>query len=669
MQKIWRSALALLALLSSVVFLSAQDETQTIAVVGSGIVNPVLESVITASATELEFDMTTAGTAAAVEQFCTGTVDIATASRIISTEESTACRDSAIEYSELLIGYDILAVIINPVDAFATCLTTEQLNTLFAPSATGVTLNWNQLNDATATTDNLGTFPELALQVLVPEDTTLTYAELDNIVSGVGYRADATTANFETILETVGTTPGAIGAVPLQLALATPNVLTAGIQFPASDSGCLPPSIEVAEGGLYPAVTPLFVYVNRASQEKLGDFLTFLASESSAESVAASGFTPASLTTYETNLAIIAGAEESRSSSENEATFTIPPAVTGAVNVGGSSIGFSLADTAATSLTSTQTNLTINRDFSGEALGITAFCSSELAVLFVKGDGTITCEGETPEMVTVPLGYQAVILVANAADEYTTCLTTEQIQTIWSAATTDTIETWNNVAESMPDQPITLFAARDGSDVLTDIMLTPAGGGAVLPVRADTETNFDPLYRAAAVANVPGSLTYMKWSDYESVLENGQQRIQLVLVDGGNGCVQPSVETINSGEYPLAMETTVVLNKILLGDIAVQSYVWTMFSDTSLSFFDSSGFVGIDENRLADIRVRLVTEFTDASLAAAAAQPEVTPEATAEAESTETANEVEATAEVATEEPTTPETEATEEIATEESGD
>src|SRR5688572_20617804 len=219
MQKIWRSALFLLALLSSVVFLSAQDEAQTITVVGSGIVNPVLESIIAASATELEFDITTTGTAAALEQFCAGTVDIATASRILSLEETTACRDNAVEYNELLIGYDVLAVIVNPADAFATCLTTQQLNTLFAPSASSVTINWNQLNDATATAETPGSFPDLALQVLVPEDTTLTFAELDNIVNGVGFRADATTANLETIIETVRTTPGAIGAVPLQLAL------------------------------------------------------------------------------------------------------------------------------------------------------------------------------------------------------------------------------------------------------------------------------------------------------------------------------------------------------------------------------------------------------------------------------------------------------------------
>ncbi|MDQ7035182.1 MAG: hypothetical protein Q9P01_10205 [Anaerolineae bacterium] len=70
MQRMWRSVLILLALLSSVVILSAQDEAEIITVVGSGIVNPVLENIITASETELEFDISTTRTTAAFEQLC-----------------------------------------------------------------------------------------------------------------------------------------------------------------------------------------------------------------------------------------------------------------------------------------------------------------------------------------------------------------------------------------------------------------------------------------------------------------------------------------------------------------------------------------------------------------------------------------------------------------------
>ena len=655
MLKTWRSVLILLALLSSVVILSAQDEAETITVVGSGIVNPALESVIAASETELEFNITTTGTAAGFEQFCAGMADIVTANRAISVEETTACNNNGVEFYELIIGYDVLAVIVNPADAFATCLTAEQLDTIFAPSATAVTTNWNQVNVA-ATPESATQFPDLPLVALVPEDTTLTYAELDEVVSGVGFRSDATRADFDTIIETVRTTSGAIGAVPLELALANPDVTPIGLQFPASEVGCLPPAVDIVEAGLYPAAVPLFVYVNRAAQEQLGDFLTSLAGEASADSIHNAGFSPASLNTYTTNLAILSGEQESRTTTTSEASFTIPPVLTGAINVGGTTSGFTLSDTAATNLSAGQDNLTITRDFSGEAAGVTAFCAGELDILFVTGDGTITCEGETPETHTIPLGYQAVVLVANAADEHTACLTLEQIQTIWSSASTDTVMQWNDVAESMPEQDITLFGIRESSDILTDIMLTPADGGVAMPIRIDTELNADPLYRAAAVANVEGALTYMKWDDYQRILENGQERIQLVLVNASNGCVQPSEETIISGEYPLSRQTTVLINKASLADVAVQSYLWTMFSNTSLTYFASAGFVGVDETLLESIRQQLLVEFTSAMQAAAAAQPE----STAEAPDTESTEEVVATAE-ATVEATAESTEAVDE--------
>ncbi|MDQ7025550.1 MAG: substrate-binding domain-containing protein [Anaerolineae bacterium] len=648
MQRMWRSVLILLALLSSVVILSAQDEAEIITVVGSGIVNPVLENIITASETELEFDISTTGTTAAFEQLCAGETDIATANRAISVQETTVCRENEVEFLELLVGYDILAIISNAADGFASCLSTEQLDSIFAPSA--AVTDWNQLNTEAATAENPGVFPELPLTVIVPEDTTLTYAVLDVIVSGVGFRSDATSADFDTILETVRSTSGAISAIPLELALANPDILPIAIQFPGSEAGCLPPSVDFVEQGLYPVLTPLLVYVNKAAQETLGDFLTVLGGESSAESIVSAGFSPASVATYETNLAIIAGEQASRTTSTEDATFDIPPVLTGTVTVGGATTGFTLANTAASNLTTDQANLTITRDFSGEALGITAFCNGELDILFVNGDGAFECEEESPDALTISLGYQAVVLLANAADDHTTCLTLDQIQTIWSASSTETVTQWSDVAESMPEQAMTLFGIRESNDILSDIMLTPADGGAAAPIRIDTEINFDPLYRAAAVANVEGALTYMKWSDYERVVQNGQERIQLVLINGDNGCIQPSEETITSGEYPLSLQTSVVINKASLADLSVESYVWTIFADSSLSYLNAAGFVGINANDLLAIRQDLLVEYTAALLAAAeieAAAAEATEEAPEGdgAEATETAAEPAATEE------------------------
>jgi hypothetical protein len=160
-------------------------------------------------------------------------------------------------------------------------------------------------------------------------------------------------------------------------------------------------------------------------------------------------------------------------------------------------------------------------------------------------------------------------------------------------------------------------------------------------VREDAEISGDVLYRAAATANVPGALTFMTWTDYQDVLSNAQANIQLVAVDGGAGCVAPSVETITDGTYPLARPLNVVVNKAALTDITVQSWLWSVFSDQNHSLFTASGLVGVPVESLDAVRAELQTAFDEAAAeaeAAAAAALEAAsteePVATTEGEST-----------------------------------
>jgi len=61
-----------------------------------------------------------------------------------------------------------------------------------------------------------------------------------------------------------------------------------------------------------------------------------------------------------------------------------------------------------------------------------------------------------------------------------------------------------------------------------DALLFIAGDDPNITERLDTETNADPLYRAAATANVEGALTYMGWKDYVRALVNNQANIRPV---------------------------------------------------------------------------------------------------------------------------------------------
>ncbi len=609
-------------------------------VVGSGIVNPALQALVDASGSIVTYDFTTTGSSAGFEQFCAGLADMTTATRPIAVAEDTLCNETGVEYLELLIGYDVTVVVSNPADDFLTCLTTANLSSLFAPSATAI--NWSDVNLAGTTppstegeaeaTEEATTLPEIT--VLLPQDTSVAYTTLDDIVSGFGFRADASNADTATIIDTVASTSGAIGVVPLEVALANQETVSI-LGLDTQGIGCSQPSIETIEASSYPAVTPLYLYVATNAQETLAFFLDFLTNNESSSALTLAGYTPVSVETYEVNRAIVLGEASPRALTAEEVTYQIPPNLSGAVNIVGATSGFSIASGNAQRLASTQQGLTINNNFNGQVAGIEAFCNGEADILFVGSDAEAVCEG-TVNYVNYNFGQQAVVLVSNAGDNYTTCLTLDQINTIWSASSAETISQWSNISEAFPEQNLTLVGVNSGN-ILTDIMMNAVTDGVANPVRSDVaETNSDPLYRGAAIANVSGALTYMSWVDYQDVIETGQANTQLVAVDNGSGCVVPSVETISDGSYALTRSLSMLVKESSLATVPVQSLVWSMFTDGNYTIIDAFDFVGgIEPDNLSEFRNDLLIQFEEAEqaqLVAPEATPEITPEATAEAE-------------------------------------
>lgn len=611
-----------------------ETEGSSINVVGSGVVNPALEALAEASASIIEYNFSTTGSGAGFEQFCAGSAEIATSIRPIGFEEDTLCREAGVEYLELLIGYDITVVISNVDDNFLSCLTNDSLNALFAPSASAS--NWSEINlDETAqtgatpepeATEEAVILPEIT--VLLPEDNSLTYETLDSLVSGFGFRSDAESMDVDSIIETVQSTPGAIGVVSLEAAIAT-DVSVFPVNLNLNGIGCVQPSISAVEATVYTAATPLYMYVASEAQETLAFFLNFLTDSASFQPLVDAGYSLVSVAIVELNSAIVRGEISARSLTADDITFNIPPGLTGAIKVVGATSGFNIASSNTARLASTQQTLTINNDFVGQIAGVEAFCNGDAGILFVNSGTDAVCDNDVAYM-SYEFGQQAVVLIGNADDEFSTCLTLDQISNIWSATSADTVTQWSNVSDSLPEQDLILVGLSAGN-IATDILMTNISEGAALPIRGDVaESNRDPAYRATAVGIVPGALTYMSYADYLAVSGNGDN-IQLVAIDTDNDCVVPDETTIVDGTYPLSRSTTMLVKASELAKIEVQSFVWSIFDDANLSIIDAQDFVGgFAEQDIVEFRTALLADFSAAQLAVLST-PEVTPEATEEA--------------------------------------
>ncbi|HLF85949.1 MAG TPA: substrate-binding domain-containing protein, partial [Nitrospiria bacterium] len=85
------------------------------------------------------------GTGGGFKKFCNGEIDIVDASRPIKPVEVDLCRKNKIEYIELPVAYDGIAILVNPRNNWAKSMTVRELKKVWEPEAQGKIRKWNQI--------------------------------------------------------------------------------------------------------------------------------------------------------------------------------------------------------------------------------------------------------------------------------------------------------------------------------------------------------------------------------------------------------------------------------------------------------------------------------------------------------------------------------------------
>ncbi len=93
----------------------------------------------------MDVTVASSGTGGGFERFCSGETQISDASRPIKEDEIAACKEAGVEFIELPVALDGLAVMTNPETEFVDCLTMADLKKIWQPSAEGKVTNWNQV--------------------------------------------------------------------------------------------------------------------------------------------------------------------------------------------------------------------------------------------------------------------------------------------------------------------------------------------------------------------------------------------------------------------------------------------------------------------------------------------------------------------------------------------
>lgn len=225
----------------------------------------------------------TSGTGGGFKAFCAGETDISDASRPIKDEEIAACEATGIEYTEIVIANDGLSVVVNPENDWVSCLTVEQLNTIWAPESEGTVTNWNQVG---------ASFPDEPLVLFGAGTDSGTFDYFTDAINGEegAIRADYSPSEDDNItIQGVQGDTGAMGFFGLSYVEENPDAITA-LEIDGGE-GCIYPTKETVQDGSYqPLGRGLFLYVNNANyaeKAQLRSFVDFYLENSDAVAEAA----------------------------------------------------------------------------------------------------------------------------------------------------------------------------------------------------------------------------------------------------------------------------------------------------------------------------------------------------------------------------------------------
>ncbi len=302
------------------------------------------------------------------------------------------------------------------------------------------------------------------------------------------------------------------------------------------------------------------------------------------------------------------GGEEGGGPTEPGATR--PPSVSGKVTVDGSSTVFPITEAVAEEFRNVQGDVQVTVGISGTGGGFEKFCNGETDISDasrpIKQEEIDACAANGIEYIELPVAFDGLAVVVNPENDWVDCLTVEELKKMWEPAAQGTITRWNQIRPDFPDEPLALFGAGTDSgtfDYFTEAIVGESGAS-----RGDYTATEDDNVTVQGVAGTKNALGYFGLAYFE---ENAD-RLKLVAIDGGGGCVLPSAETVNNGTYtPLSRPLFIYVRADRADDPAVQAFVDYYLSDDAIkALVPEVGYVALPDSVIEGARARWQARVT-----------------------------------------------------------
>lgn len=247
--------------------------TGTVNVDGSSTVYPITEAVAEEFKKvypDVKVAVALSGTGGGFKKFVRGETDINDASRPITRFEDSIAKANGIEYIELEVAYDGLAVVVNPQNTWCKDLKVSELKKIWEPEAQGKITRWNQIRPE---------WPDEPLHLYGAGVESGTYDYFTEAIVGKAHssRGDYTSSEDDNVLvQGVSSDKNALGF----FGYAYYEENQDKVKLVAIDNGNGPvlPSVETVKNKTYsPLARPLYIYINNkaAQRKEVQEFINF----------------------------------------------------------------------------------------------------------------------------------------------------------------------------------------------------------------------------------------------------------------------------------------------------------------------------------------------------------------------------------------------------------
>lgn len=275
--------------------------------------------------------------------------------------------------------------------------------------------------------------------------------------------------------------------------------------------------------------------------------------------------------------------------------------LSGTILLDGSSTVGPLSEVAAELFMGENSGVQITVGISGTSGGFEQFCNGETdgndASRPITDEEIELCESNGIGFDNVQVANDALSLVVNA-DNPLECITVEQANQIWNEGSE--VATWGEVdgldiPDDLAGQSLTLYGP--GTDSGTFDFFTEMINGEEGVIRIDyNDIGEDDDAAVRGVEGDAGAMGYIPYSYYQ---EAGDA-VKGLQIDGGGGCVEPTLENVLEGSYvPLGRPLFVYASDVALQRPEVVAFL-EFYVDNSDVVAETAGFVPMNDEQKAE---------------------------------------------------------------------